>query len=286
MLISTGTSPVVFPTWPAFSHALEGGQFAGKGVFPILVGQEPLVVKAAGGDRRNYSWFRYALVALIVRHLVGQRPDRRVLMRTAHERLAHEAARLNRLKAQGVAVPAVRLQLPDLLVLQDVGEPVDQALVPLPQPSRMALIERIANDLTEFHQAGHWHGAGQLRNMTLQGDRLFRIDFEEDLEGVLPLAHCQALDVLLAAFSLAHHRDLDNEDHKESLIRQLVIRWRQRMKGFRATREFDRMVQSLRWPASLAQGLGFVKGRDVVAFRVLARSLLGANGARAMPPPG
>jgi tRNA A-37 threonylcarbamoyl transferase component Bud32 len=157
--------------------------------------------------------------------------------------------------------------------------------VPLTQPARMALIERIAEDLSQFHGAGHWHGAGQLRNMTLLNGRLYRIDFEEDLEGVLPLPYRQALDVFLAAFSLAHHRNLEGEDQKEALIRRLVESWKQSLKADPAVHAFDRMTQALRLPSALAERLSAINGRDVVAFRVLARSLLGSVTPKAMPAP-
>jgi|GEM_PF-873732 len=155
------------------------------------------------------QWREYvsALVAWI---LFGQRVSARQL-RTGDIR--HEANRLRELAAAGIRVPRVVLETPDALVMPYCGESVDTLLR---RQLDEALLHRVVAALRQLHQVGQWHGAAQLRNMTVlfpdeaaPGDNphglLYRIDFEENTGNAMPLALAQAYDVLLCFNSLAPH---------------------------------------------------------------------------------
>ncbi len=96
-------------------------------------------------------------------------------------RLAREAERLRALVAAGEAVPRVLALASDCLVLEHVGETLEQSLYPLSHAEIFSRLIAATDDLARFHAAGHWHGGSQVKNMTLRNGQLFRIDFEEDL---------------------------------------------------------------------------------------------------------
>ncbi|MFP5466808.1 MAG: hypothetical protein ACLGG8_04675, partial [Gammaproteobacteria bacterium] len=54
-----------------------------------------------------------------------------------------------------------------------------------------------------FHARGHWHGGAQARNLTWDGTRFARIDFEEPLYPAMPLPTVQLYDALQLVMSLA-----------------------------------------------------------------------------------
>ncbi len=265
--------PETFADWSAFERSLADGRIFPPGIHALRIDQEHLIAKVADGDGRPYGRIRATLVGLLIRVFLGHRADRSVLRRTHRQRLAHEASRLRSLQASGQAVPAVRLHRGCLLIMQDVGQTIDGLLTPLDQGERLALIETVAADLAAFHAEGFWHGASQLRNLTHLDGRVYRIDFEEDLEGIMPLAQRQALDLLLAAFSLAHHRGITETGDRVELIRRLVGIWRERMDATPAGPEFGRMGRLIGRFRRPGEWLRPVKGRDVVAFRVLIQGL-------------
>lgn len=130
---------------------------------------------------------------------------------SGEERLAREAARLRALAAAGEAVPQVLALAPDCLVLEHVGDTLEQSLFPLNRAEIFSRLIAATDDLARFHEAGHWHGGSQVKNMTLRNGRLFRIDFEEDLGKHLPLPVTQAYDVVLLVNSSTLLCDLDEQ---------------------------------------------------------------------------
>jgi len=111
--------------------------------------------------------------------------------------LMHEARRLNGLRAAGRRVPRVLLQTDDCLVLSAVGTSLDRIVPQLTDAEKIALFERIADDLADWHVSGHWHGGAQLRNVTLYRNQLYRIDFEEQHGHVLSPVATRIYDLLL-----------------------------------------------------------------------------------------
>lgn len=129
--------------------------------------------------------------------------------------IAYEARRLAYLQQQGVRVPHVVLQTADYLVLEFCGEDLTRRLQGAPADERAALLLRIFDELARFHLAGDWHGGAQVRNLTLHGGQIYRIDFEEAAGDALPLALMQAYDLLLTLQSVVDHLGLDGMAAKD-----------------------------------------------------------------------
>jgi tRNA A-37 threonylcarbamoyl transferase component Bud32 len=111
--------------------------------------------------------------------------------------IRQEAARLRELARAGRRVPAVLLQHDGYLVLSHVGASLD-ILVDRQTPAQnLALFERVADDLADWHRRGYWHGGAQLRNVTQQSDDIYRIDFEERYGYALSPSATRAYDVFL-----------------------------------------------------------------------------------------
>jgi len=108
-----------------------------------------------------------------------------------------EAQRLRALRMAGRQVPRVLWQDEDCMVLEAVGTSLDRIVPQLVAAEKMALFERVADDLANWHRSGHWHGGAQLRNVTLHGNLLYRIDFEERHGHVLPAPVSCVYDMLL-----------------------------------------------------------------------------------------
>lgn len=117
----------------------------------------------------------------------------------------HEARRLRTLRKHGVRVPKVHLITDDHLILEHCGETLETLLKSASDKDRSELLWATVDDLIKFHQAGHWHGGAQVRNLTLKKGFIYRIDFEEQVGSALPLPYAQAFDVLLAFNSLVDY---------------------------------------------------------------------------------
>ena len=126
--------------------------------------------------------------------------------------IEHEAARLRTLHRQGVRVPQVVTQTADFLILEHCGNNLARLVKHAQPDTRTGILKRVIDDLAEFHRAGHWHGGAQLRNLTLQQDEIYRIDFEESVGMALPRELAQAYDLVLTFHSMAdylgHHGEL------------------------------------------------------------------------------
>jgi hypothetical protein len=117
--------------------------------------------------------------------------------------LAFEHQRLRALAAAGEHVPAVPAFDGHALTTSDVGATLDQLLFERAPQERLPLMCAAAADLARFHARGQWHGGAQARNITWDGERFARLDFEERLVPGLPLAMVQRYDVLQLVLSLA-----------------------------------------------------------------------------------
>lgn len=154
-------------------------------------------------DRPLRSWRKSAGVWLFA-HFVGvpipwaaaRQTDPRAL-------LAHEHERLLALAAVGEHVPHVIGFDGDTLVTSDVGPTLDHLLFQRAPGERLPLMRAAAADLAGFHARGQWHGGAQARNITWDGERFARLDFEEPLVPGLALDMVQRYDVLQLLLSLA-----------------------------------------------------------------------------------
>ena len=117
--------------------------------------------------------------------------------------LAHEHERLLALSAAGEHVPRVVAFDGESMVTSDVGTTLEHLLHRIPEADRLPLMCAASADLAGFHARGHWHGGAQARNLTWDGRRFARIDFEERLYPGLPLETVQRYDALQLVFSLA-----------------------------------------------------------------------------------
>ena len=134
--------------------------------------------------------------------------------------LSHEAQRLRQLRAANLRVPQLVLQTADYLVLEFCGENLTQCLQQAAPDERLRLLERVFDELAQFHRAAQWHGGAQVRNLTLHHGQIYRIDFEEAAGHALPLPVIQAYDVLLTLQSivdfLPHAADAETETETET----------------------------------------------------------------------
>ncbi len=120
-----------------------------------------------------------------------------------------EAIRLAALAKAGVRVPRIVDQGAGHLLLEHCGTSVAALLLNWDASVWRCELPRLARDLAAFHRAGHWHGAAQIKNLTRREGLDFRIDFEEDFGGWLPLAAAQALDLALFLNSISLRGPID-----------------------------------------------------------------------------
>jgi len=118
--------------------------------------------------------------------------------------LAFEHERLLALAAAGEAVPPVIAFDGHSLVTGDMGQTLAHALGDLPESRRLAVMCAASADLAAFHARDHWHGGSQTRNLTWDGERFARLDFEEPLLPGMDLPTVQLYDALQLLFSLSH----------------------------------------------------------------------------------
>ena len=119
--------------------------------------------------------------------------------------LAFEHERLLALAAAGEAVPQVIAFDGHSLVTRDIGPTLAHVLAEQPEAQRLATMCHASADLAAFHARGHWHGGAQIRNITWDGERFARLDFEEPLLPGMALPTVQLYDALQLLFSLSHH---------------------------------------------------------------------------------
>jgi tRNA A-37 threonylcarbamoyl transferase component Bud32 len=139
-------------------------------------------------------------------HWLGVRvPWHAVRQTDARGLLAFEHERLLALAAAGEAVPPVIAFDGQSLVTSDIGPTLAHVLSEQPGAQRLATMCAASADLAAFHARGHWHGGAQIRNITWDGVRFARLDFEEPLLPGMPLPTVQLYDALQLLFSLSHH---------------------------------------------------------------------------------
>jgi tRNA A-37 threonylcarbamoyl transferase component Bud32 len=179
-----------------------------------------LIAKRAGQQPRRLPQ------ALAVRWLVKRTtgllvPLKTLLLSNREGALANEARRLRALAASGVRVPRVVRLASDFLLLEHCGPSVASMLAHWSADTRHDELCAEAVALGEFHLAGHWHGAAQVKNLTRRDGHTWRIDFEEDFGEFLPLAAAQATDLVLLLNSVCLRGPIGESEARALVPRML-----------------------------------------------------------------
>ena len=156
-------------------------------------------------DRPLRSWRKSFGIWLFARAVGVPVPWAAVSQTDGAALLAYEHQRLLALGAAGEAVPPVLAFDGHTLETGDIGTTLDHRLYRTEPTQRLALMCAASADLARFHARGHWHGGAQSRNITWDGERFARLDFEEPLVPGLPLATVQRYDALQLVLSLASY---------------------------------------------------------------------------------
>ena len=117
--------------------------------------------------------------------------------------VAQEADRLRRLAAAGLNVPEVLCETEDYFVMAHTGETVHKYLKRR-WDERERFVERTARELRRLHDLGFAHGASQIKNLTLMGDTMYFIDFEENIPPEY-VREFQVRDLFLLLHSFERH---------------------------------------------------------------------------------
>ncbi len=190
-----------------------------------------------------------ALGIWIAARLLGVAVPWDVIRQTEGTRLlAWEVQRLQALAAAGEIVPEVVAYDGHELHTRDLGPTLDHVLSGLADPkAQLRLMCAASADLAGFHARGHWHGGAQIRNLTWDGVRFGRIDFEEPLHPALPLATVQAYDVLQLLLSMVRwlqalndgalaqvlHHYAQAQPAQADVLRVQLQAWLPRLQGLR-----------------------------------------------------
>lgn len=144
-----------------------------------------------------------------VSHKLAGRPCRKADLPAGAD---YELRRLQALAQAGVKVPPVLAFDAELMVLAHCGTDAFNAMRRMPRAERTSFLIRLAQELAEFHQTGHWHGGAQIKNILVQDQQTWRIDFEEAALERLPLPLAQAYDLLLFLNVLPLAGPIDEEE--------------------------------------------------------------------------
>ena len=136
--------------------------------------------------------------------------------------ISYEAQRLRKLRQKDIAVPRLLMEGPNYIVMEHCGERLEPML--RCEQTRDELLPHIMDSLLVLHEADQWHGGAQVRNLTIQNDTIFRVDFEEKTGDVLPLSLAQAYDLFLCFNSLTKYLNFDVELGEKLLTDYLLRR--------------------------------------------------------------
>ncbi|TBR39777.1 MULTISPECIES: lipopolysaccharide kinase InaA family protein [Dyella] len=124
-----------------------------------------------------------------------------------------ERRRLAELKRHGARVPSVLGEGKDTLLLTDLGSTLASQLRQNPdEHHRNAMVARVARAIADVHRRGAYLGQAFPRNITLRGDDVGFIDFEEDPGDIMSVAEAQARDWVMFSAGVARfyrHREND-----------------------------------------------------------------------------
>jgi hypothetical protein len=113
---------------------------------------------------------------------------RRLRGRSEIDQASHEIEALLALKRHGFVTPDVVFRNPHYFVLSDIGPSLETVLTLAERPDERLRVAGLAGQaLRALHDAGRWHGAARIHNMTLSGERIGFIDLENTVDSWLPL---------------------------------------------------------------------------------------------------
>ncbi|AOB31972.1 hypothetical protein AKI39_16555 [Bordetella sp. H567] len=237
------------------------------GVWCVVKYRRPSVRGAVSYALR---YLRAALLAVGCKLVLGEFPDPRILLRNG---LDYEAERLRRLRAADCRVPDIWWQEPGLLVLEHVGTDLNALIRHGSDETRVALAAQAGRDLAEFHKQGFCHGGAQIRNLTIRGKEMWRIDFEENIGEALSRPLGQAYDLFQMVASVLSMRNLPSaimprlgqvmlasyfEANPDPDVRARLLR-------------LGRFMRGAAWP--LRPLLGWLRSRDIQGFFRVADTL-------------
>lgn len=174
-----------------------------------------------------------------------------------------ERRRLAELKSHGARVPTVIGEGKDTLLLTDLGSTFASQLRQCHDNERRdAMVSRVANALAEVHGRGAYLGQAFPRNITLRGDEVGFIDFEDDPGDIMSVTEAQARDWVMFSAGVAKFY----RQRPEALARILN----------HAARHEEHEVREL--VAGTARRLGFLESRwlrlrSTSAFRAAVRAM-------------
>lgn len=208
---------MVESTPPTLEQAARQALAAGKSRARLFEFQgRRYVVKRLAEQSR--SLIQILFLRWLVKRVTGQAlPLRTLALEQKAGGMDYEAKRLIDLAAAGVRVPQVALVMPDFFVLEYCGTVVASLLEAWQAPTWRHELTRLAEELGDFHAAGHWHGGAQIKNVTLHEGLSYRIDFEENFGEYLPLAASQTADLILFLNSISLAGPIDEAEARRLL---------------------------------------------------------------------
>jgi len=180
--------------------------------------------------------------------------------------LRAEARRLELLAGKGWAVPCVLGVDDRWLALSDNGRSLATVVRQVPAEQRLELLRSALAYLQLLHGKGGWHGAAQVRNLTVREEGFGLLDFEDDLEPSMPLAVRQARDVLLFLMSSARHESSDAR-----LIQTLISDARSRAAPA-VNAEFGAVTSTLARARPMLGAIARMSGPDGRSLDCIARA--------------
>jgi tRNA A-37 threonylcarbamoyl transferase component Bud32 len=223
-----------------------------------------------GGISYALRYIRAFLLGLGCKVVLGEFPHPTILLRNG---LDYEAERLRRLRAADCRVPDIWWHEPGLLVLEHVGTDLNALMRHGSDEYRVDLARQAGRDLAEFHQRGFCHGGAQIRNLTVRGTEIWRIDFEENIAEALSPPLGQAYDLFQMLASVLSMRNLPSrimprlgevmlasyfEVNPDPEVRARLLR-------------LGRFLRIVAWP--LRPLLGWLRSRDIQGFFRVADTL-------------
>lgn len=114
-----------------------------------------------------------------------------------------EVQRLSYLGDAGYRVPKILSASANRFIVPNLGPNLEQSLYNSSHEEILSTMMACTRDLLHWHQQGQWHGSGQIRNLILAPDgQIWRIDFEEILDQILPLNTIRVYDLILFLSSM------------------------------------------------------------------------------------
>lgn len=154
----------------------------------------------------------------LVKRITGQPlPMKALALSEAARSVDFEVQRLQSFYAAGVCVPRVVLTTNHFFILDYCGNVVATLLEGWPRQIWRAELLKLAEELAAFHQAGHWHGGAQIKNVTMLEGKSYRIDFEEDFGNFIPLELAQLNDIILFLNSISLAGPIDEAEARHLL---------------------------------------------------------------------